>query len=359
MSAKFCADGLISSQSPGPLPWVDLDPHPSGQNGIVRPNRRTTTPPQGMVSPTGSKWRHAGQGTRLGDDWCANPQRFVNVETGDHFDRRCGSARPSRCAYCAEIKRGDIAAIGRSGWTDRPADSGFWLTLTAPGEDVLPWDRTKCTHSPGIKCSGDIGCVCEAQALARWHDDVAQRWSWFVTDLRRELKTDVQFFKTYEPQKREALHIHAMARAAGVTERRFRAAVRLCARRWGFGPQSKCELIDLTNPVNAARKAGYCAKYSTKSADHLPDVVRVNSAGEIRIGGLRSWSSSRQWGCTMKHLAERRRNWWLGADVSVIDGVDADAPPGAAGALDLYGDFYATAVPGLSIWKPNSPTMPM
>ena len=49
-------------------------------------------------------------------------------------------------------------------------------------------------------------------AAALWHDDLAQRWNWFVTDLRRTLDLDVQFMKTYEPQERGALHAHAMAR---------------------------------------------------------------------------------------------------------------------------------------------------
>lgn len=271
--------------------------------------------------------------------------RFVCVcGCGAWFDKRCETGKASKCAHCSTLKRGDIASIGRSGWSDRPTERGYWLTLTPPGADVLPWDTTKCHHSPDVPCAGDLGCVCEAHALALWHHNVGQRWSWFMTDLRRGLGVDVQAFKTWEPQHRGALHVHAMLRApAGVSDRRFRAAVRLYSRRWGFGSQFKCDPVDLSDARQAARVAGYCAKYATKSADDLPDLLRLNPlTGELYEGGVRPWSSTRRWGDTMKAIKVRRALWMLGVRAQ---SAAADAlHPGAGGALDLNSSSYADPV---------------
>jgi hypothetical protein len=229
-------------------------------------------------------------------------------------------------------------------------DRGYFTTLTAPGADRLPWDLEQCHHSVGVPCSGKIGCRVQENALAIWHDDLGQRWSWFMTEIRRLLPgVTIEFFKTWEPQYRGALHLHSMMRVTGpCTDRRFRAAVKLAASRWGFGPQVDVQQVDLADPVNAARKAGYCAKYATKSADALPAVRRLNPrTGELRLGGMRSWSASRSWGDTMAAVKLRRCQW---AQTQANGG--GTAPAGSTGgagggALDSYQDQYANVVPVL------------
>lgn len=286
----------------------------------------------------------AGYGQPI-SGFCEMPAKMVNTADPDGwYWSRCGAARPSKCAPCAEIKRQDVAAVGRSGWTDRPTDRGWWVTLTAPGADILPWDSSRCSHGSAVPCSGKIGCVVDEHALAIWHDEVGQRWSWFVTDLRRELGCDVQFFKTWEPQSRGALHAHSMMRTQGpVSESRFRTAVTVCAARWGFGEQIKVEMVDLGDSLQAAKCAGYCAKYSSKGADALPAVQRLNMVtGELRHGGYRSWSSSRSWGSTMAAIRLRRCQW-AANHAAAIGGADA-----AVGcALDSYQDIYAGVTPAL------------
>jgi hypothetical protein len=310
----------------------------------------------------GHGFQFAGYGVGR-EGWCSRPNRLVNLHTGEWYESRCKSARPSRCEYCAEVKRQDIAAIARSGWSDMPVGwRAFWCSLTAPGEDVLPFDRSLCTHHPDVRCSGkDLGCQVEAFALAIWHNDLGLRWSHFVHDLRRllnpgcegavsEWPVQVEFIKTYEPQGRGALHAHPMMRVRGpVSDTRFRACYRRAALRNGFGKQMVCNRINLDQADQAdqtPRKAGYIAKYATKSADALPQVHRLNSeTGEMRQGGFRSWSASRQWGDTMKDT-ERRRALWVAQQVLVTGGVGVPRQPEAEGgrqALDLYQDFYAEA----------------
>jgi hypothetical protein len=293
-------------------------------------------------------WQFAGYGAPI-DGFCEMPAKMVDPSDPEGwYWSRCGCARPSRCAPCAEIKRQDVAAVGRSGWTDRVIARGWWVTLTAPGSDLLPWDTSRCRHGSAVECSGKIGCRVDDHALAIWHDELPQRWSWFMTELRRELGVDVQFFKTWEPQNRGALHAHSMMRSEPVSERRFRAAVKAAARRWGFGEQVKVEMVDLSDSEQAAKCAGYCAKYSSKGADALPAVERLSRAtGEIRHGGIRSWSSSRSWGDTMAAV-KLRRCVWAATNAATVSGAAATLPgDGEAGALDSYQGIYAGVTPEL------------
>lgn len=316
--------------------------HGAGSGGALPPG------PMGI----GSGWQFVGfSESHARPEWCWRPLKFVNARTGEHFVRRCGSSRSSRCEPCAELKRGDIAAVGRSGWMgDRPGATGYFVTLTAPGASVLPWDQSQCTHSAGVACAGDLGCVVDQWALAAWHNGLGLRWSHWVTDLRRVLArrypgVQVEFFKGWEPQKRGPLHAHSMIRVTGapVTTRAMRAAVRLVTTRNGFGPQWKCDPVDLSDSRSAARCAGYCAKYASKSADALPTVQRLDVAtGEVRCGGVRAWSASRRWGLTMRAINARRVAFAAGG--AQAGGGDPAAGDAVGGALDLKTESYARGV---------------
>lgn len=288
---------------------------------------------------SGYRFSHWG---RPIDGFCQMPRVMVDVSNpAEWYHGRCGSARPSRCAPCAEIKRGDIASIGRSGWIDQPGDRGYFVTLTPPGADVLPWDRSLCHHSDGVPCSGSIGCKAEHGALAEWHGRVGQRWSWFMTELRRLSGVDVQFFKTWELQRRGALHLHSMMRPDGmISDRRFRACIRLAASRYGFGGQVDVQVFSLSDTQAAARSAGYVAKYASKSSDDLCTVDRVDfDTGEFMPVGLRSWSSSRRWGDTMASIKLRRCQWATAAAAAA--GAPATADDAAGIGLDLNQGIYA------------------
>lgn len=298
------------------------------------------------------QWRMAGR-EPAAPVGCARPVRISCVECSCSFVKSCGTARSAACGYCAGIKRQDVAAIGRSGWSDRPTSRGIWLTLTAPGTSSLPFDRTRCQHSAGLECSGSAGCVVNPVDLAVWHARLPLNWSHFVTDVRRLLNpgmsgpvssfpVTVEFFKTYEEQRRGALHVHAMIRVDGIcTARRLMAALRLARARHGFGPQMKAEFIDLSNSLTAARVAGYCAKYTSKSADTLPDVPRLDlRTGELTEGGMRAWSSSRCWGATMAAVQAKRARWWeterSSPAVGSVHPTCEEPPP-----LDSYCEIYA------------------
>ena len=49
------------------------------------------------------------------------------------------------------------------------------VTVTAPGKDVFPWDRTRCTHPVGERCNGGKGCRVDSFAAAEWNRTAAKR----------------------------------------------------------------------------------------------------------------------------------------------------------------------------------------
>jgi hypothetical protein len=308
-----------------------------------------TVPQTTNVARTTTKqpWRHVGTVPTYRTDWCEFPNKLINVDTGEEWLAPCGTARASKCRYCSEIKRGDVAAISRSGWTDKPLDRGVFVTLTAPGENVLPWDRDKCTHGADVRCSGSIGCMASEVALALWHSKMSSMWTHLITELRRTLDgsgpaVDVQFVKTYEPQKRGALHIHSMMRLEGVcSEARFTAAMKKAARLNGFGPQLDLDFIDLSNERTVARIAGYLSKYTTKCADALQHVEVINlHTGEFRPCTLRNWSASALWGDRMWETQLRRVTWARKKARNDRLAMSADLDDEGA-LLDLYQDLYA------------------
>jgi len=291
----------------------------------------------GDCSSEGHDWRFVpGAAGDAGDCW--SPAKVVCVACRFSFTKKCGSARRTKCEPCSGRHRLNVAAVGRSGWLDHGAHRGAFVTLTAPGADVIPWDRSRCSHGAEVRCGGGQGCVADADALALWHAGLPQRWSWFMTYLRRALPhVDVQFFKTYELQQRGALHLHVMMRFAGpVSQRSFKAAVRGCARHSvvRFGRQCKVDFVDLSDGDSVARLAGYCAKYASKTSDQVPSVRTISHVtGEVRTVSVRAWSASKSWGDTMRVLRARRFAWWLAQNAG-------GRPLAADPALDPKSDRY-------------------
>lgn len=220
---------------------------------------------------------------------------------------RCKATREDRCRGCGKRHRRNAARVFRSGFSaDRP-EGFFFVTLTAGGEDDgLVWDRERCGHRPG-DCSGPKGCKVETVPMADWNSRAPQNWSWFVTEMRRCLKRDLQFCGSWKVQARGALHRHVIMWCPGVTQRRFRAAVRMSASRWSFGRELNVQPVSGSDAREIARRAGYCASYCTKGGDRAETIDRHTA--EIRQGDYRPWSASRRWGQTMKAIREEQLAW--------------------------------------------------
>lgn len=134
----------------------------------------------------------------------------------------------------------------------------FFVTLTAPGVDVLPWDRSMCSHPSDVRCSGAIGCRVVHDAAAAWNASFTSRADDFWTDVRRSRTLNphrgrVEKFRGVELQARGALHGHFLVRStAGL--RLSKGLLRSLARRHGFGVQ-----VDVRRAT--ADDAMYLSKY--------------------------------------------------------------------------------------------------
>jgi len=298
---------------------------------------------------------------------CVRPGRVVCVDCGHWSPVRCNSGSRRKCEPCASLKAGDLASIARSGMMElegRDSRRGAlfaMVTLTAPGADVLGWDTSKCTHpraeavagvAPAAACSGALGCQADAASVAAWEAGLPKRWSYFRQSLRRSLGAgvDVQFFKTYEEQRRGVLHVHALVRVEGVcSKRRFRSAVRSYRDAQGFGRQYDVSHVNGNDLREIARAAGYLAKYVTKAYDAETTVATVKDdavgwhppmiAVCVRRRAVRAWSASRGWGETMHETRERRVSYCRAGNSA-----GAPAPPSLASRapqapLDLYPNF--------------------
>lgn len=303
-------------------------------------------------------WMKAPAGS-AGD--CEHPFVRYHTFTGlkSPHALRCKARRSSVCRGCGARHRRDVARVARSGWLelDRVVRA-FFVTFTAPGIDVLPWDDQVCTHRPGVRCSGKIGCRARVDELAPWNDSVGQRWSWMMTYIRREFpQVDVQFFKAVEPQRRGALHLHVMFRVEGsICSERFAAVLRECALRWDFGAQTDVQEVDCTDGNEVARRAGYASKYAAKMADADRRFLNTDT-GEIVSLRCRAWSKSTRWGDTMRNIALVRRRWAIHAAhaASTASSVSAGGCTPQAGSaapqalLDLHSVCYTSESVGVSV----------
>jgi hypothetical protein len=229
--------------------------------------------------------------------------------------------------------------IAASGVTDTPSGF-FFVTLTAPGASVLPFDTALCSHGPDVRCSGAIGCKVDEFAGARWNGAAPKRWSYVRQYLVRYLGLECQVFGTWEWQKRGVLHRHFLIRVEGpVSSVRMRQAVGSLRSSLGFGPQMQVDAIT----SNAARQIYYCAKYASKTADQIDGHRLIDPAtGEIKQArGFRPWSCSRRWGLTMKQIRERQRAYVAGSAPA--------RAPGAGGALDTHSQISTDGTPSVVV----------
>lgn len=157
---------------------------------------------------------------------------------------RCQSRLKSKCPHCAELYRGDWAAIARSGIFDADALAYrfYLLTLTAPSfgsvhrvpkHQGAKVRRCGCgvlhtvtdTELRGVPL--DVAGYDYAGAVA-WNRDSGVLWD----NTRRRLRdhfAGVEFFVVREWQDRGALHLHALVRvpvAGAPTDRELGALAR-------------------------------------------------------------------------------------------------------------------------------------
>ena len=142
---------------------------------------------------------------------------------------RCQSRVRSQCPSCAELYRGDWAAIARSGVFDGPVQNFrfYLLTLTAPSFGAV--HRVPNSEGERVRRCGcgvqhvfahaDLSGVpldvvsYDYAGLVAWNRDSGLLWDRTRRRLRDYWPT-VEFFVVREWQARGTLHLHAIVRIA-------------------------------------------------------------------------------------------------------------------------------------------------
>jgi hypothetical protein len=190
------------------------------------------------------------------------------------------------------------------------------ITITPPGADDLPWDTARCTHPPGVKCSGPLGCRVHPVALGAWHKSFAPRfdrlWRAAAEQLRRRGFPHMPcYLLCLEPQERGPLHIHV---ATSTRDRQAAAALATSLRRlapqYGFGGRvgwDPCRGDDHQNargmPAYLAKLARYMMKEADGEATGMHEVLKALPGRRVARASVRLTKESR---VTMRNLRLRR-----------------------------------------------------
>jgi hypothetical protein len=192
------------------------------------------------------------------------------------------------------------------------------FSVTAPGQDIFPFDPARCTHAVGVTCSGKIGCRVFAESARAFNSHVGPWWSELhrVAKLRADRATGFKgtiAARVWEKQKRGLAHMHGVLSVSTPTELRWAeeyvTALAELAPSKGFGFVDRWEKIrpKIKPGIEAAAYlSGYFVKGKGRKASLTenvqdPDLPRLL----VFVGrGLTAKTA-----CTMRNLRLARRLW--------------------------------------------------
>lgn len=191
------------------------------------------------------------------------------------------------------------------------------IVVTAPGADRLPWDRSKCSHGPEVKCTGPAGCVVVDAAADAWNRAAPANWSRLhraaaIVTRRRHGSFRVAF-RVWEPQKRGALHMNVVVPVGTARERAsaatYRAELARLAPMYGFGNVDRKRAV--REAMHAAR---YLAKYLSEESGKsgIGDLVERGDCPVV-IARVNP-ALTRATGVTMRSRRYARGLWLLARD---------------------------------------------
>lgn len=209
-------------------------------------------------------------------------------------------------------------------------DRAELIVVTAPGEDGgLTWDKSKCHHPPGVKCSGTRGCQVELTLAVEWNKSAPARWSQLheaaANRVRRRLTklTGCGSFRVivraWEPQRRGVLHQNVLVPTNTPRQHHaaklYREALSELAPRYGFGFVSQRAAVK--GALHGARyMAKYIAKSDTPGKLGIGDVAaREDAPGRIAFVDTRLTT---QTGETIRACRERRTVWRLASVLAAV-----------------------------------------
>lgn len=239
---------------------------------------------------------------------CDRPNEIGCLYCSLSFQINCNSQNSEECEKCELRYRNNVRAVLRMPMLASRPGTTFLLTLTAPGAQMHCtahlWKDKQGKMQPNYRCeiidavnhaTGELMpvfaspecsvCPCSQNSIASREEvaafnfSMARKWNDFTTYLRRlGLDSSVggrgnksvrpfekmEFAKAFEPQKRGALHAHAVIRVPQkfVLTPTLLAGMKAAAMQLGFGHQFDVQTIG--EDLGAITAARYVAKYITK-----------------------------------------------------------------------------------------------
>ncbi len=165
----------------------------------------------------------------------------------------------------------------------------YLITTTGPGVDEgMVWDRSLCTHPPGVSCSGPRGCRVLAIVADRFNStfsrDMSRLHRAVMARVAREFPGmgPIIAARTDEYQQRGLLHRHMGGDASTPRQAaRLRTYVRymnLLGPRYGFG-RTQLEVREGKQSKPGGLAAGYLAKYLGKATSENFSISRPAFVG--------------------------------------------------------------------------------
>ena len=177
-------------------------------------------------------------------------------------------------------------------------------TITGPGARQLPWDERACRGLGPHECSGNLGCLVNAEQAIAFNLTASKRLATMhrlaaQAVQRRVCHRPVVLARVWERQRRGVVHAHLVLGCGTDTHRNaaraYLARLHELAPRHGFGfAHSRASLRE---PIEAAI---YCSKA-------LRETVRDPSSPRVIV-----WISRRlttRTGCIVQALRQRRTDY--------------------------------------------------
>lgn len=231
---------------------------------------------------------------------------------------RCGHVSYARCskrscAACGKLWLGDTSVKVLAACQSLTTAVAL-VTITAPGQDVLPWDETGRRVVPAVASAWNATAPERLRALHRVAASAARehaRWNDTTWDL---------IARVWEYQKRGMLHAHMVVPCGSVAERdaseEYVRVLAAYAPAYGFGfvdrgrlPKSGPRRSSRRLEAVAPHRAGaYIAGYIVSTGAGKPGVAEV--AARQGVPGAVVYVAARltrATGITMRSLRARRR----------------------------------------------------
>ncbi len=284
-----------------------------------------------MATSTASGWRQEPTGR------CEHCRRFTYG--------RAKTCRRRRCPGYAPLWAGDQRRKLFENLTAYEGGSVVVLAVTAPGQEVLPWDEAHCRALGPHVHSGPRGCRVDRYAASVWNLSAPDRWRRLHRRVRQAVQRHgvrpVLLTRVFEKQHRGVLHVHPVLGFKSPAERH---AAHLYARylselagQYGFGFTER--KLASRSPK---RVAGYLSSYfvagkkgkltlqeSVMAADMPRSIIHVSTELTQRTG------------VTMRELRFRRFIWFIADRTNCpVDEAREIATRAVAGTLDLAVDVF-------------------